>query len=509
MGITAKTGLTALLPAVLLLRAAPPLALHAGTSATVDIALQDQVASATPGPAASVSAATVSSTSVVTATPLATATRTSSTSPTPLQPSAPRVGEWQDAPPLPRGRRFHNATLLADGRVIVTGGAVPGTPESSGGLRYTLEPSAWIFDPETMAWTEIAPLPHPRIGGSSQVLDDGRMVLLGGTGLSSGQTPPWGAYEQEGTGRALQVLPIDVYDPRRNEWDSFEVELSHLGTARGYLGDGRFVLLGFFDSTPRSVCTGHSGTRTYVLDVDRRTVVRGPELPSARENALVLSSSTTTLDVVSGRLYDEFDAGGPFDTCIVRPKPDGYVFDALTLDLPSMKWRPTPISLGNNTEVTSLATHALTLGDGSAAVSLGFTVVYPAQGGNGWEFKFLISPLSPETVLHQRTVGAIGDQRELLLVGSACFQTSNLVSEDFCYPPNSTRAEILDLDTNEWRLAADPSVPYYAGANVTRLRDGRLLTTGGGMDGSGAELFSLRKHEVSSSNVYLPSATRH
>lgn len=75
---------------------------------------------------------------------------------------------------MPTARSLHTATRLADGRVIVCGGA-QGTLD----LPVPLA-NVDAFDPSTNTWTPLPPLAAPRSGHVSALLPDGLLVLLGG-----------------------------------------------------------------------------------------------------------------------------------------------------------------------------------------------------------------------------------------------------------------------------------------------------------------------------------------
>jgi hypothetical protein len=70
------------------------------------------------------------------------------------------------------GRMDHTATLLADGRVLITGGW-------SSSLGRTVA-TADIFDPATNAFTPAAPLPVSRHEHSATLLPDGSVLVSGG-----------------------------------------------------------------------------------------------------------------------------------------------------------------------------------------------------------------------------------------------------------------------------------------------------------------------------------------
>jgi hypothetical protein len=67
-------------------------------------------------------------------------------------------------------RRSHTATLLLDGRVLVTGGE-----NQRGSLS-----SAEIWDPKTRTWTLAAPMKKQRSCHTANLLADGRVLIVGG-----------------------------------------------------------------------------------------------------------------------------------------------------------------------------------------------------------------------------------------------------------------------------------------------------------------------------------------
>lgn len=67
-------------------------------------------------------------------------------------------------------RHWHTATLLRDGKVLVTGGA-------AGDLYWS---SSEIFDPATGRWTTTGPMAARRAGHSASALPDGTVFVVGG-----------------------------------------------------------------------------------------------------------------------------------------------------------------------------------------------------------------------------------------------------------------------------------------------------------------------------------------
>jgi hypothetical protein len=86
---------------------------------------------------------------------------------------------WQAASPMSVPRRQHNATLLPDGRVLVTGGS------SGPGFDNAAVPalSSEVWDPRTGNWTTWASMPGYRgYHSTTLLLPDGRVLSAGGHG---------------------------------------------------------------------------------------------------------------------------------------------------------------------------------------------------------------------------------------------------------------------------------------------------------------------------------------
>jgi hypothetical protein len=86
-------------------------------------------------------------------------------------------------------RRFHTATLLPDGRVLVAGGWGSGPLDS-----------AELYDPGTGIWTATGSLTQPRAGHTATLLPSGKVLVAGGESLG----------ELAGT--------AELYDPATGSW---------------------------------------------------------------------------------------------------------------------------------------------------------------------------------------------------------------------------------------------------------------------------------------------------
>lgn len=104
-------------------------------------------------------------------------------------------------------RFAHTATRLADGRVLLAGGAgsAPG---------FAAQNQCDVFDPATQAISPVAAMTHPRAGHAAHLLADGRVLVAGGVAslaLALAAPPSMTAF---GTARD----DAELYDPVSNTW---------------------------------------------------------------------------------------------------------------------------------------------------------------------------------------------------------------------------------------------------------------------------------------------------
>lgn len=95
----------------------------------------------------------------------------------------PATALWSAAAPLGTPRRLHTVTALADGRVLVVGGLGTGPSFPASGLA-----TAELYDPATGIWTRTGDLAEPRYSHSATLLADGRVLVAGGAGVRSAQS---------------------------------------------------------------------------------------------------------------------------------------------------------------------------------------------------------------------------------------------------------------------------------------------------------------------------------
>jgi N-acetylneuraminic acid mutarotase len=121
----------------------------------------------------------------------------------------PAIGQWTAMGALASARHLHTATLMADGKVLVSGGR--GNVEPVSGSVYILA-SSELYDPATGQWTATGALASARYLHTATLLADGKVLVSGGYG------------------NAAVLASSELYDPATGQW-----------TATGALASARFI----------------------------------------------------------------------------------------------------------------------------------------------------------------------------------------------------------------------------------------------------------------------------
>jgi N-acetylneuraminic acid mutarotase len=185
----------------------------------------------------------------------------------------PATGSWTPAGTMIAHRRIHTATLLADGRVLVASG-MGGTFASPALLN-----GSDIYDPATGSWTPTGRIATARVFHTATLLPNGKVLVTGGSNFTSviydsAETydPAIGQWRAAGnmttarnshtatlllTGKILVVAgfnnepvnsaqkSVELYDPANRSWTS----TADLNVVRGnhaatLLTDGRVLVTG-------------------------------------------------------------------------------------------------------------------------------------------------------------------------------------------------------------------------------------------------------------------------
>lgn len=138
--------------------------------------------------------------------------------------------QWRDAAPLPSMRQGYAATLLQNGRVLISGGY--GERTASGGPLYGERP-AFLYDPTGDFWMPAGTMLVGRTAHTSTLLEDGRVLVTGG--IDQDQAP-------------TVLRSTELYDPSTNTWsagpDMAEPRTAHRALL---LGSGKVLVVGGSD----------------------------------------------------------------------------------------------------------------------------------------------------------------------------------------------------------------------------------------------------------------------
>ncbi len=127
---------------------------------------------------------------------------------------------WTTTSNMKSARAYHTASVLIDGTVLVTGG-----------LDRTSLSSAELYDPSTKIWTITTNMQNARAYHTASVLIDGTVLVTGGLDRTS-------------------LNSAELYDPSTKIWTN----TSNMKSARAYhtasvLIDGKVLVTGGFDRT--------------------------------------------------------------------------------------------------------------------------------------------------------------------------------------------------------------------------------------------------------------------
>jgi uncharacterized delta-60 repeat protein len=402
---------------------------------------------------------------------------------------------WTRVSSMNKPRAHHTATLLQDGRVLAVGGQSP----------LDVVPPAFataeIFDPATGRWTLTAGPIHPRGVHTATLLRDGRVLLSGGflSGSNTAETfdPATETWTSTGNlnqvrnfhtstllpdGRVLAVGSLDpefqnpeargsaeIFDPDENTWTPAALIPDPAERERGHhtatlLPDGRVLVVGGLTNFP----PGPSILRKTAFIFDPKT-----DGWTATSDLSIARSHHTAILLPNGRVLVAGGSNEPRGTATASTE----LFDPATEtwtpvgDLNAARVLYTATLLPDGRVLATGGLSALAIAGG---VPIASTEVFDPATGT-WT---PIGDLNIPHALHSATLLVDG---RVLVAGGGGSPLDPL--------PQTAEAELLSSPTGRWTVTGELKT-RRDGHTTTLLPNGRVLVAGGkGAAGSSAEVF--------------------
>jgi hypothetical protein len=142
-------------------------------------------------------------------------------------------GTWSEVGPMPQARVGHMAVRLDDGRVLIVGGSSTGGPEFLDGGSAALA-SALVFDPGIRSFEQVGSMAVGRRDATATRLQDGRVLVAGGN-AGTGEAP----------GQEAVLASAELFDPATGTFSrTGSLTTERRGHSATVLGDGQVLVAG-------------------------------------------------------------------------------------------------------------------------------------------------------------------------------------------------------------------------------------------------------------------------
>jgi galactose oxidase-like protein len=320
-------------------------------------------------------------------------------------------------------RTWHTATLLPNGKVLITGGAGSSDPSQS----FTFA-SAELYDPSTGTFTATGDMTTPRLGHTATLLPNGKVLIVGG--------------EVCRTTSCRYLASAELYDPSTGSFTATgNMSTARWGCTVTLLNNGKVLIAGGSSASTFAFYSAElydPSTGTFTA-TGSMTVFRAGHSATLLPDGKVLITGSGVGAVPGHELYD----------------PDTGVFHYVGGTIPSG-----PIGQPRTTATLTLLTNGKVLAmlnDVEGGDPDGAAVYDPATG----EFT-----ATGETTVYAYTATLLPDGTALVA------GYPNLL------PGRSSSADLYDPATSAFFAAGDMATPRY-GHTATLLPDGTVLMSGG------------------------------
>ncbi len=251
----------------------------------------------------------------------------------------PAIGLWSVTANMITARSYFDPMLLANGKVLVAGGHIAGSPFETA--------SCELYDPATGTWSPTGALLQPRTQYHATLLADGRVLVAGGNNQTVGL-----------------IAQSELYDPATGTWSSSgSLTVPRDRNVQVRLADGRVLVAGGIN---------RFGGGTHPPKITASAEIYDPATGIWSRTG---SLNTPRIDFMNdGRVF----AAGGWDIGATGGPPQ--IYSSIEEYTPSTgKWR----TLGNSLAAPRFAHTATNLLDGSLIIAGGlnpaFTLIPEAE----------------------------------------------------------------------------------------------------------------------------------
>jgi len=144
---------------------------------------------------------------------------------------------WKIAASMENERSLSTATLLKSGKVLIVGG------HDSEGIPI---PSAEIYDPENDNWSTVSDMNESRVFHTATLLNDGRVLIMGGSPQPLAKDRWLNVFDARlGILRKGETLAsVEIFDPVSETWTNLEdMEMARQSHTATLLDDGKILVV--------------------------------------------------------------------------------------------------------------------------------------------------------------------------------------------------------------------------------------------------------------------------